>query len=199
MKKTIIAMTLMVLVLVSGCQKASDLISPPSPEPTPYTPVSTNVPMMPGESEELKNKIVISQNLKMTNEWTILGDYDVRLTGRNTKDRVVLGTSAKESNGEVMWDDSQYWTVAVLNEDGAYNLFSQRMSGQVYMEVSEAFVNGFATPIITVYVFSGADREIRNYSFVDDCFEETIVYSTKQFSTGGVNNLYSTLPENKAR
>ena len=73
------------------------------------------------------------------------------------------------------------------------------MSGQVYVEVSEAFINGFATPIVTAYIFSGTDREIRNYVFVDDVFEETIQYTTKEFSTGGVNCLYSSLPENEPK
>ena len=98
-----------------------------------------------------------------------------------------------------MWDDAQYWTIAVLNEDGAYNLFSQHMSGQVYLEISEAYINGLATPVITAYIFSGTDREVRNYMFADGVFEETVVYSTKEFSTGGVNCLYSTLPENEAK
>ena len=87
----------------------------------------------------------------------------------------------------------------MLNEDGVYNLFSQRMSGQVYMEVNEIFVNGFATPSVTVYIFSGTDREIRSYTFEGDCFEETVVFSTKEISTGGVNCLYSTLPDSEVK
>ena len=73
------------------------------------------------------------------------------------------------------------------------------MSGQVYIEVGEAFINGFSTPVITAYIFSGTDREIRNYVFIDDYFEETIVYTTKGFSTGGVNCMYSTLPESEPK
>jgi len=197
MKKIIFVIAVLAMTLLSGCQKASDLLSQPTQ--TPVAPVTTFTPVQPNEPGGLKTHIPISRTLKMTNEWTIVGDYDVSLTGREEKDRVVLGTSAVEKNGEIMWDDSQYWTVAVLNEDGAYNLFSQRMSGQVYMEVGEAFINGFATPIVTIYIFSGTDREIRNYTYVDDYFEETIIYSTKEFSTGGVNCLYSTLPENVSK
>ena len=197
MKKIFIALIAVTAIILSGCQKASDLLSEPSP--TPIVPVVTYAPISTEEPQEPATKIAISRTLKMTNDWTIIGDYDVSLTGGATKDRVVLGTSAKEKNGEIMWDDAQYWTIAVLNEDGAYNLFSQHMSGQVYIEISEAYINGFSTPVITAYIFSGTDREVRNYVFADGVFEETVVYSTKEFSTGGVNCLYSTLPENEAK
>ena len=199
MKKIILILVTISTVLLSGCQKVSSLLSEPTPSPSVSTPVITYEPVATPEPEEVKTMIPISRILKMTNDWTILGDYDIRITRKNEKDRVVLGTSAKTKNGEVMWDDNQYWTLAVLNSDGAYNLFSQQMSGQVYAEVSEAYINGLSTPIITAYIFSGTDREIRNYIFKGDSFEENIVYSTKEFSTGGVNCLYSTMPENEAR
>lgn len=200
MKKLILTIAVMAVMLVSGCQKASELVSGPTPTPVADIPVTTFAPIQNYEPIEGRTQIEISQTLKMTNEWSIIGDYDVALTGRSAKDRVVLGTSAQEKNGEIMWDDSQYWTIAVLNEDGAYNLFSERMSGQVYMEINEAFVNGFATPVVTAYIFSGTDREIRNYAYIgNDCFEETILFNTKEFSTGGVNCLYSTVPESEIR
>lgn len=199
MKKILLGVLMVCMMLISGCQKASDLLSAPTATPT-TAPVVTQAPAQTFKPEASNgSQIVISQMLKMTNDWTIIGDYDVSLTGKEVKDRLVLGTSASMKNGEIMWDDSQYWTIAVLNEDGAYNLFSQRMSGQVYVEVNEVFVNGFATPVITAYIFSGTDREIRNYSFVDGAFEETIVFNAKEFSTGGVNCLYSTLPESLPR
>lgn len=198
MKKIVLALLIASMMFVSGCRKASELISP-TPEPTPSLPVVTPNPMGVDNPEQGKATIHLSQTLKMTNDWTIIGDYDAYLTDRYTQDRVVLATSAKTKNGQVMWDDSQYWTIAVLNEDGAYNLFSERMTGQVYLEVGEAYINGFATPIVTAYIFSGADREIRNYKFVEDYFEETIVYSTKEFSTGGINCMYSTLPESEPK
>lgn len=198
MKKILLTLIIVALLPLSGCKKAADLLREPTPSPTipvvTYAPIKTEEPI-----EEPETRIVLSQTLKMTNDWTILGDYDIKLTGGTQKDRVVLGTSAKEKNGEIMWDDSQYWTIAVLNENGAYNLFSQHMSGQVYLEISEAFVNGLATPVVTAYIFSGTDREIRNYTFEEDYFKESIVYTTKEFSTGGVNCMYSTLPENEAK
>lgn len=198
MKKIAIIMMIMCLGLVSGCQKAADLLVEPTPEPT--IPIVTHAPIENKEQHAEVNAIIpISQTLKMTNDWTILGDYSTRLTWREEDDRVVLGTSAETVDGKIMWDDSQYWTIAVLNEDGAYNLFSERMTGNVYMEIGEAFYNGITTPIVTAYIFSGADREIRNYTFNGESFDEVILYSTRQFSTGGVNSLYTTFPEYKSR
>lgn len=191
--KKIIVLTLAALVLVSGCVKTSDLISSGENGEnvvTENTPAPTEEPQ-----EEPKTTIPLTQTLKMTNEWTVMGDFDLSITERGKKDRIVLATSAKAKNGEMMWDDSQYWTLAVISEDGAYNLFSERMSGYVYAEVSEAFLQGVATPVVTAYIFSGSDREIRNYIFEGDVFVEYREYSTKQFSTGGINNLYTTIPE----
>ena len=133
----------------------------------------------------------------MTNDWELLGDYSFEITKKGKKDRIVLGPSAEAKNGEFMWDDSQYWTVAVISEDGAYNLFSERIQGRVYMEVNEGFIKGIVTPVITVYIFSGNDREIRNYIFDGESFIESQEYTTKNFSTGGINNRYTSMQEYK--
>jgi hypothetical protein len=133
----------------------------------------------------------------MTNDWSILGSYNYELTEEGKKDRVIIGTSAQNKNGEMQWDDSQYWTVAVISEEGAYNLFFRRMQGRAYVEVNTCYVDGVSTPIITVYAFSGNDREIRNYVYDGEFFVETIEYTTKDFSTGGINNMYGTIPDYK--
>ncbi len=196
MKKILTLIAVFALAITTGCNKASDLIVPP--EETEAPTVSAQ-PTEDPEVPDVKTTIPLTQQLKMTNDWTILGDYSMSITQKGVKDRIVLGTSAQSKNGEMMWDDSQYWTVAVITEHGAYNLFSERMQGYVYMEAGEAFLKGIATPIITVYIFSGTDREIRNYIFEENVFVEYSEYSTKQFSTGGINNMYSSMPEYKEK
>lgn len=196
MKKAIFLTVVLLATMLAGCAQTSDLLMP---ESAPEVEVVETTPAPTEEVEEPKTTIALTQTLKMTNEWTLIGDYDLSITKPGKKDRIVLGTSAKTTNGEIMWDDSQYWTLAVLSEDGAYNLFSERMQGYVYAEVSEAFVKGLSTPVITAYIFSGNDREIRNYIFEDGVFVEYQDYSTKKFSTGGINNRYSTLPEPKQK
>lgn len=202
MKKGILLVLTLSMLLLTGCEQVSDLIKPKDPEDE----ISANVSNTPekdknSDLEEPKTKIVLSKILNMTNDWTIMGDYSISLTKSGKKDRVLLATSARAVNGEMQWDDSQYWTLAVLTDNGAYNLFYQRLQGVVYAEVNEAYIHGIATPVVTVYAFSGTDRDIRNYtySYDEDAFIEDQVFTTKEFSTGGINTIYSTFPEYKPR
>lgn len=201
MKKFLILFVMVGILLTSGCEKVSELLIPQDGEESNVTVdiPETQKPVIPDEKDEdePQTKIPLSQMIHMTNDWTILGDYNFEITQKGKKDRIVLGTSAEAKNGEMMWDDSQYWTVAVIAEDGAYNLFSERIQGYVYAEVNEGFIRGVVTPVITVYIFSGNDREIRNYIFDGEYFVESQEYTTKNFSTGGINNMYGTIPEYK--
>ena len=217
MKKILSVLVVMgILLTATGCQRVSNLITPSKNSggstqtqkqtPAPFPQIETNDPEGGEGTEEgaIKTKIPFTQTLEMTNEWTILGDFNYRFTAGEAQDRIVLGTSAQNENGEMLWDDSQYWTVAVIidkdadgNSDGAYNLYSERLQGYVYAEVNEAYIKGVMTPIITLYIFSGNDREIRNYYYDGEYFVESQEFTTKGFSTGGINNLYSTMPEYK--
>ena len=200
MKKFLILLVMMGILLTSGCEKVSDVFVPQSEEENKLAVEwqETEKPANPEEDENTpKTKIPLSQMLQMTNDWTILGDYSFEITKKGRKDRIILGTSAEAKNGEMMWDDAQYWTLAVLAEGGAYNLYSERIQCYVYAEVNEGFVSGVVTPVITIYIFSGNDREIRNYIFDGEFFVETQEYTTKSFSTGGINNMYGTIPDYK--
>ena len=197
MKKALLLLMIAGLLLTTGCEKVSDLLVPEENEEETMITQTMEPIKTPAPGDEPQTKIPISQMLQMTNDWELLGDYHFEITKKGKKDRIVLGTSAQAKNGEMMWDDSQYWTVAVISEDGAYNLFSQRMQGRVYMEINEGFVQGVVTPVITVYIFSGNDREIRNYIYDGEYFIESQEYTTKNFSTGGINNRYSSIQEYK--
>ena len=211
MKKIVALLMVACMLTLTGCQSVSvsDLVKPKKSDKVEniYEQDKENDNGQDKDKdggkkeEEPKTKIVLSKTLKMTNEWTIMGDYSMPLTKSGKKDRIILGTSAREVNGEMQWDDSQYWTLAVLTEKGAYNLFYQRFSGLVYAEVNEAYIQGIATPVITVYAFSNADRDIRNYiyDYDEDVFVEEQIFTTKTFSTGGISTIYSTFPEYKAR
>jgi len=203
MKKGILLILAVSMLLLTGCEQVSDLIRPKDPDEEMTVNIGGNTEKEEEKQglEEPKTKVVLSKILNMTNDWTIMGDYSISLTKSGKKDRVLLATSARAVNGEMQWDDSQYWTLAVLTDDGAYNLFYQRIQGVVYAEVNEAYIHGIATPVVTVYAFSGTDRDIRNYiySYDEDAFIEDQVFTTKVFSTGGINTIYSTFPEYKPR
>lgn len=211
MKKVLILAVITGLLLLTGCETAADLLKPEETE-VPKV-VATQKPVTADEAKdndgsenESENKpqepqttIACTQILQMTNEWTIMGDYRHEITKKGKEDRVVLATSAQSEGNEMLWDDSQYWTLAVIASDGAYNLFSENMPGYVYAEVNEGFVGGITTTVITAYIFSNTDREIRNYIYDSerDVFVEYQEYTTKSFSTGGINNLFTSMPKYK--
>lgn len=210
MKKFLILPIICCLLFATGCETASDLITDvqekkeqratqlPTEFATPNTDIDTEES---GETEEPKTTIFVSDIIKMNNEWTMMGECEGTLTDENKKDRILLGTSAQAKNGKMQWGDSQYWTLAVISERGAYNLLSVQINGQVYFEYGEAFIKGVSTPIVTAYIFSGNAREIRSYVYdkANDFFVEEIIYTTTDFSTGGVNTFYSTFPEYKSK
>lgn len=199
MKKLLILAATLAAMLLTGCETASELLKPEETEAPEVVETQKPITQRDDEVEEPETTIPRTQILQMTNDWTIMGDFRYNITNRSEEDRVVLATSAKHNGDEMEWDDSQYWTLAVIAEDGAYNLLSQRMQGYVYAEVNEGFINGITTTIITAYVFSNADRDIRNYIYdaERDLFVEYQEYTTKNFSTGGINNLFTSMPEYK--
>ena len=203
MKKLLLLAALTGILFTTGCETASELLRPEEvDEPVASTTEMGNKPVYTHEDEvaEPQSTIPCTQTLRMTNEWTVMGSFNHTITNKEGKeDRVILSTSALHDGEEMLWDDSQYWTLAVIAADGAYNLFSERMQGQVFAEVNEGFINGITTTVITAYIFSNADREIRNYVYdsEEDVFIEYQEYTTKNFSTGGINNLYTTVPEYK--
>lgn len=199
MKKLLILAATLAAMLLTGCETASELLKPEETEAPEVIETQKPITQRDDEVEEPETTIPRTQILQMTNDWTIMGDFRYNITNRSEEDRVVLATSAKHNGDEMEWDDSQYWTLAVIAEDGAYNLLSQRMQGYVYAEVNEGFINGITTTIITAYVFSNADRDIRNYIYdaERDLFVEYQEYTTKNFSTGGINNLFTSMPEYK--
>ena len=194
-------------VLLTGCQRTADLIKPEEQEEeesTTRTELKKDEEEEKEETVERKTKCPLSEQLKMTNEWTIMGDYSAKITKHATnesEDRVLLGTSAQQEDAEMQWEDSHYWTLAVLTKEGAYNLFYKRINGMLYFEVNEAYLKGVPTDVITLYIFSETDREIRNYIYdnKEDVFVENRVFSSSEFSTAGINNRYTTIPEAKAR
>lgn len=199
MKKLLILAATLAAMLLTGCETASELLKPEETEAPAVVETKKPITSQDNETEEPITTIPRTQILQMTNDWTIMGDFRYNITNRSKEDRVVLATSAEHNGDEMMWDDSQYWTLAVIADDGAYNLFSQRIQGYVYAEVNEAFINGITTTVITAYVFSNADRDIRNYIYDSDkdVFIEYQEYTTKSFSTGGINNLFTSMPEYK--
>ena len=190
MKKIIAVLAAAMMVLsASGCN------SQKQPQET-AEPVITPIPTVE-PTEAPKEKIQLSQILKMKETWTTLSYTQCDIRKKGTKDRIVLATSAKTEKGEIMWDDSQDWTLAVVTDNGVYNLYSEFISGRLYFEVNDYYLQGIETQAVTLYIFDGAKREIRNYIFEDDGFVENVLFTTDDVSTAGINNTFSSFPEYK--
>lgn len=187
MKKFLIII-LMLSMALAGCKKAEEEIS----EPTKDEAVE--------ETEEPvreKTKTALSATLEMSSDWTILDEYSTQITEHSSddaEDRIMLATSASvDEDGEVCWDDSDEWALAVLTEDGAYNLFLERVQlGDVFFEVSTAYVKGVPKETITVYVFAEAGNKIYNYTYdeAEDVFIGEEVFSTSR-EADYINKRYS--------
>lgn len=202
MKKLMVVM-LVLSALLTGCDRTAELIKPKTvSKGAESTVTEPNKKKKVKISDERKTKILLSQQLRGQQDWTVMGSYYTELTKHATddgKDRVLLWTEAKPDNGEMKWDETHYWALAVVTNDGAYNLYYKQLAGELYCEVNEIYISGVATDVITLYIFSEKDREIRNYIYDedDDVFVEDQVFATGAFSTAGVSNKYSTIPESK--
>ena len=186
--KRFFAIILMLSVALTGCGKASEKAGTEKEKNKPVKVENkTEEKEEPKEQRENQTKIGLSTELKMTNSWTILDDYSTQITKHSSEDdedRILLATSAgKDKNGEVLWDDSNEWTLAVLTKDGAYNLFSQRVQlGEVFFEVGTSHAKGGSKEIITVYVFAESENKIYNYTYdeKEDAFVMEEVFSTSK-------------------
>ncbi len=181
MKRFLMVMLALTLLTASGCKKNTD--------DGVMEPVATE------SKKEVKNTISISDEMNIQKDWTIMGEYEFDVTGDGSDDRIILATSAQNDDGEMMWDDVQDWTLTVVSADGAYNLYSKKISGAMYFEVNEVYIKDDSVPAISAYIFSGSDREIRNYVFRDGVFEEDVEYAASGKFGGEINSMYSTIPE----
>lgn len=211
MKRLLSLLMILVVVLTTGCQKVANLVTPKDDgkkeEGVETTYVATNPSVTQDRTDEsdenkVTKKIRRSEILQTTNNNEIVGNFNYKITKKDSEDRIMLSTSADFNRDNVDWKNPHHWCLAVVSDDNndgkfdaAYNLFYGEMTGQMYMEVSEYFINGISTPVITAYIFNVGQVQIRNYIFNGEEFEETIVY--EDVSTGSINTHYTSIPECK--
>ncbi len=192
--KKVFALILMLALALAGCGKASDK------KDTETKPIEAATEekdeKISDKQKEDKITIGLSKELEMKSSWTILDEYSTQITkpGADDEDRIILATSAgKDKSGEMLWDDSNEWALAVLTKDGAYNLFSQRVQlGDVFFEVSTAHEKGVSKEVITVYVFAESENKIYNFTYdeQEDAFVREEVFSTSR-EGGNIDKIYS--------
>ena len=208
MKKLLSLLMILVILLTSGCETASTLLVPEDKaketesKETELEMPEIERPKSALDDDGTKGKIAKSTTYKGNNELTFFLAEKINILGEDRKDSIYFGTDAKESGGEIQWKDFKYWNLAVMadeDEDGefdyVYNLYYGDVQGRLYVEVNEYLLQGIATPVISLYIFSPTGIELREYLFDGEFFIETISYTTEKYSTSGVNNILTTIPK----
>lgn len=150
-----------------------------------------------GEASENKAEKIVGNNPpKDVTGWEPMGQYEFDFNGNGEDDVLTLYTSAqRDKKGDMMWDDSQWWVLElkVDNENGVRNLFDERVSGSVYMNVSD-FYDEDAQKVVTLFVSGNSSDEVREYRFDGEYYTETIAYTTNEAAAEGISKLYSSVP-----
>ncbi len=125
-----------------------------------------------------------------------LGEYEAFITSDKTADTVTLYTSAQEAPDAsgIMWDDSQMWYLVVTTKENQFVLYEQRLYGNAYFQIADFYNDDIPEKVISLFVIGNAYNEVREYRWREDCFVETIEYSTSDRASGAINPFYSTVP-----
>ena len=190
MKKALIIAGLIAVLSVSGCNVAkehdenTDIINPPE-EQTDNVVVDNHT-----------KSIQISSQPSDVSLFEPMGKYEGGITKNENDDLITLYTSAtRGDDGQMQWDDSQEWILQVETDDGVYELYNERIQGNVYMSVSDYFSDKGDKSVITLFIVTNTSNEVREYSYSDKSFEERITYTTNDFANEGINPLYSSIPQ----
>lgn len=183
MKKYSIILAFVLILMLAGCDGNEPVVPTLSP-----SPIATE-PAKPKET-----KIEIGEPDPAVADWTILGEAEHDVSGDGNPDMITLRTSAIREEGELLLDDKQEWILSVETADGAYHLYRGNPHGTPYMEVSEFYVGDETIPVITLYLLTSADTQIRQYTWRAGAFYETVAYSAGEVADGGISRIYSSIP-----
>ncbi|PAB57378.1 hypothetical protein [Anaeromicrobium sediminis] len=126
-------------------------------------------------------KILKSQERIDTKELTLLQQYSIDIDGDNEEENVELYTVAmKDSKGEIMWDDGQYWLLLVKDTDGEFVLFNEYIQlGKIDMWVYTSDVDNKMH--ITTLQPGSASMRMYDYVFIKEkeYFERKTIFNPK--------------------
>lgn len=184
MKKIKLLFVLLIVVLLfSGCKKNAN--APESPNPKPA-------------AENVAERIMPTEIPSDVLGWNEASSYTGDIDGDGTTEKVVLVTSAeRDRDGEFFWNDGQNWALYIDGEKD-YLLYKQYLStGFPYFEISDYYMKNGAERQIKLIVSSGASFSVSNYGFseADGGYLKTIIYDTSNVADGGINRIFSSLPD----
>ena len=152
--------------------------------------ITTAIPKQSMELEEPQMHVAVevseTDSSAVGETWSKLDESAYSAEGLNGT--ITLSTSAETYEGELIWDDGQYWVLEVSDGNGGYyTLLNDYISnGSVYFEILE---NTDGDRVINAYIISGAGVSIKQYSYYDGTFTQIPLYES-----GAVNRLYSSVP-----
>lgn len=190
MKKILLLFALISLLCVSACEKQEEPVVSASPTIQP-TSAAAPSPTPQGKMISASEKSKIGEN------WSTVGEYGYDIDNDNIEENIKLSTSAQMSNGAILWDDGQQWTLEVSDGIETFTLFDEYVqNGNVYMDISDYYENNNAIPTITVIKSAGADFEVISYKYnsADNTFTENVIIDSDKVSDGGINQRYSSIP-----
>lgn len=192
MKKLIVPLILAAVLMMSACSGDNDpsaTLASNGTQSIQSTQKPSEKPL--SDQEEKAELIKKSDKSVIEDSWSVLSEYDFELDGKEAK--VTLASEAqRDSDGIIMWDDSQRWVLEVLTGEDIYTLFDGRVSlGNVYFDVIERYSDsGDALPAVIMYSISGANTEISEFTYGEKGFVKKGVYEEN-----GINRMYSSMPE----
>lgn len=144
----------------------------------------------PQSEQELiqqEQEVIEATELPDLSEQTVLDTATISL-GNDFADITLSTDAKKDKTGEMIWDDSQAWTLTVDCDEGDdFVLFDERTSGRVYYDVTQ---NGDEV-IISVIQTTTAGLEVTEYKYANGAFVKSAVLTTD--SNG--NNIHTSFPE----
>lgn len=193
MKKNLILIATAAALLLTGCDGGGAQPSAsPSPSPSAVQTAAPSPSPTPAAREE--EKIELTQEDPFADGWTVVGETEYDVISDGNADIISLVTSAQQEDGVWLFDDSQEWGLVVRTEGGNYVLYDDHAHGMLYMDVSEFYEGDETVPVISLYIFSGAGTEIRQFRYRDGAFYQSTAYTTTAEADGGINRIYSTVP-----
>ena len=172
--KKLLAILMCVMVL-SACSGDFGVV-----EPTPSPSGNAN------DTQTLRTMIAASTSNPIKNDWTVLGEVGYIIDGEYCD--IQLATDAEQdSNGEIVWDDSQNWALVVAGESRNFVLYKEHLNGMAYMNVTTVE----NLPVITLICDTPAGIKVIKYVYSEDAFYEEELVSPED----GGNNIFSSFPE----
>lgn len=184
------------MLIVSVCLLAS---CTPNEQKPVEEPMNNGGQVTEEKKNEKTDKIIEKDTEKKdVSEFELLGQYNGTMDGGETEACISLYTSAmRDKRGNLMWDDTQEWILTAETADGSYTLYDGRINGRAYMSVFDSYGENSDAVVINLHLFANTSNEIREYRFENGAFVEKISYTTDNSFSGGIGELYNSVPQYK--